>query len=106
MPQLGCLDGDHLREVEDVLLAKKVDPSRPPAELAVRERIVVWSPVDLGDIEVARDVEVLTDALQFLPLHRLPLDTSANASEGIRKLAETVIRRPRRLHLAAAAAVI
>jgi hypothetical protein len=99
VPQLRCLDGDHPGEVKDVLLAKKVEPPRPPAELAVEEGIVVRPPVDLGNIKVARDVEVPTETSQLLPLHRLPLDPRPNAFQGIRELAEAVIRLSRHLHL-------
>src|SRR5438132_2746947 len=55
---------------------------------SVEEGIVTRPPVDLADIEVARDMEVPTEASQFLPLHGLSLDTSANASQGIRELSE------------------
>jgi hypothetical protein len=65
--QLRCLDGDHLGEVEDILLTEKVESPCPLAELVVVERVIIGLPRDLSDIEVARNAEVPAEATQLCP---------------------------------------
>ena len=74
VPQLWRLDSNGHREFQDILPAEQAQPPRLPAEVPVEEGIAVWAPVDLSHIEVAGDVEVPTEASQFLPFNRFPVD--------------------------------
>ena len=89
--QLRCFDRDRSGEIEDILAAEKVEPTRPPAELLVEELIVIGLPTDLRDVEVARHTKVPTEAAQLFPFHWFALDVSTNLAQGVRKLAKPVV---------------
>ena len=52
--QLRGLHNDRLLNLENVFLPKQINPACPARQLAIEERIVVRTPVDLGDIKVTR----------------------------------------------------
>jgi hypothetical protein len=51
MAQPGRLDDNSPLGVENVLIAKQIDPARPPCELAIEERVIIRAPADLGNIK-------------------------------------------------------
>src|SRR5208283_1335084 len=57
----------------------------------VKERIVIWPPANLSDIEVAWNTEVPTQAAQLFPFHRLALDAGTNLAQRVRKLAKPMV---------------
>src|SRR3974390_2282358 len=50
--QLRGLHNDRLLHLENAFLPKQINPACPARKLAIEERIVVRTPVDLGDIKV------------------------------------------------------
>ena len=55
--QLRRLDNHGLFYLKDVFVAKEVSPPCAARELAVKEGVVVWTPIDLCNVEIARDAE-------------------------------------------------
>src|SRR6266540_3412318 len=55
MPQLGCLNHDCPFEFKNIFVTKQVDSSGAARELIIEKGIVIRTPTDLSNIEVAGD---------------------------------------------------
>src|SRR5271166_634856 len=89
--QLRGFDDNGLLNVEDIFVAKQVHSACPARKLAIEERIVVRTPVDLGDIKVTGKTQLGTHALQLRSLDRPMLQAQPDLIQGSRVLTKAVV---------------
>src|SRR6266566_2518433 len=58
MAQLGCLGHNSLFNFENIFVAEQIDPAGSAGELAVKERVVIRTPANLSNVEIAGDAEL------------------------------------------------
>jgi hypothetical protein len=58
MAQLWCLDHYRFLAVENIVFAEQIDPAGSAGELAVKEGVVIRTPANLSNVEIARNAEL------------------------------------------------
>src|SRR5271166_695294 len=89
--QLRGLHNDRLLNLENVFLPKQINPACPARKLAIAERIVVRTPVDLGDIKVTGKMYLGTHALQLRSLDRPMFQAQPDLIQSLRVLTKAVV---------------
>src|ERR1035438_4199853 len=77
--------------VADVFIPKQIDPACPACELAIKERVIIRAPADLGDIKATGNTHLGTHSLQLRSLDRPMLQAPADLIQSPRILAKAMI---------------
>src|SRR6516165_3319142 len=80
MAKLRGFDDNSFLDVENVFLAKQVDPARPACELTIKEGVVIRTPADLGHVKVTRNAQLGTHMLQIVPPPDVPGAAGSDAA--------------------------
>src|SRR5229473_3472377 len=90
MTELRSLDSNNSLQVKNVLATKQVDPTSTLRELAVKERIIIRTPADQGNVEVTGDAQARAYLFEFRLFHGFGLDALSDLIQRRGILAESM----------------
>jgi hypothetical protein len=91
MAELGCLHDYRSLEIKDVLRPKEIETAGAPAELLVKEGVVVGLPGDQSNVEIARHAQMRAEHLEITSLDRHGFQARSNLIKGLGKLTEAMM---------------